>query len=77
MKHYETATREFERYTHTTCDGCGITGRYFIEVRISVHDGEEGGGTNELDYCDDCLIERADILRAAGSTAALITEVEE
>lgn len=73
MKRYETRTIEQQRYTGATCDGCGYTGPYLIEVVISVHEGEEGGRTDEYDYCDDCLTERTPALIAAGSRAPIVT----
>lgn len=76
MKHYETKTVERETLADVVCDGCGARQRFgllFVEVVISVHDGEEGGGRDEYDFCDDCLVERAPALVGAGSRAPLIT----
>lgn len=73
MKRYETRTVKQEHYAGTTCDGCGRDEIYPVEVVISVHDGEEGGRRDEYDFCDDCLVARADTLKAAGSRAPLVT----
>lgn len=76
MKRYETRTVGLEQYAGATCDGCGTNDPYLVEVVISVHQGEEGGRVDEYDYCDDCLIERAPLLAAAGSRAPLVTGEE-
>lgn len=81
MRHYETRSVTVERVEEVrrTCDGCGVDqdetefGR-LVEVFISVNEGEEFGGADELDFCDPCLVARAPALRAAGSTAEIITE---
>ena len=73
MKHFETKTVEQRHYVGTTCDRCGMACQYPITVVISVHEGEEGGRRDEYDYCDDCLVEMAPALVAAGSRAELVT----
>ncbi len=75
MKHYTTITVEQEQLTGTTCDGCGAKEDWygFTAVSISVHADEEGGAVDCFDYCDTCLIKRKDALKAAGSTATLVT----
>lgn len=73
MKRYETRTVEQRHYVGETCDGCGNTGPYLVEVVISVNEGEEGGRRDEYDFCDDCLVERAPALVAAGSRAPIVT----
>lgn len=77
MKSYETRTVEQRHYTGTFCDGCGNGTAYPIEVVISVHEGEVGGRRDEYDFCDDCLIERAPLLVAAGSRAPIVTGEDE
>lgn len=57
-----------------TCDGCGVAEAdaehgTLNEVIIQVCEGEEGGGSDFLDFCDPCLLERAPALVTAGSTA--------
>jgi hypothetical protein len=59
------------------CDGCGATEPYgvtseFTHVTIGVGDTDDGGGWNELDFCNACLIARTPALAAAGSTAPLV-----
>ena len=56
-----------------TCDGCGAVDHYLTLVVIEVGDGEEMGGRDEYEWCNDCLIDRAPALVAAGSTADLVT----
>lgn len=74
MKHYETRTVEQRSYAGATCDGCGaIDLMGLVEVVISVNEGEEGGRRDEYDFCDDCLVERAPLLVAAGSRAPIVT----
>lgn len=73
VKRYETRTVEQQQYAGAVCDGCGSTDHYLAEVVISVNEGEEGGRRDEYDYCDDCLLERAPALVAAGSRAPLVT----
>jgi hypothetical protein len=71
----ESVTVEREIETGYQCDGCGATGLRgydVIRVVIEVHEGEEGGGRDEYDYCDDCLVARAPLLAAAGSRAPLV-----
>lgn len=65
----------------TTCDGCGIPEGFgamgrLMPVVISIDPGEEGGYITELDYCDDCLVERAPAFVAAGARAPLVTGEE-
>lgn len=72
MKHYTHTLVTSERYSHSTCDGCGQHDNYLIEVIISVNEDGEGGHRDEYDLCEGCLIERADALAAAGSHAALV-----
>jgi hypothetical protein len=59
------------------CDGCGVTEddaeSGLIAVTISINEGEEMGGVDELDYCDPCLVERAPAFVIAGSTAEYVT----
>lgn len=80
MKHYEkrpeTVVRN--RVVGATCDGCGRSEgpsamERLIEVVISINEGEEGGHVTSLDYCDDCLVARADAFVAAGARAPLVT----
>lgn len=62
-----------------SCDGCGFvatTSCQLVAVAIEVNAGEEMGRRDEYDYCDDCLIERAPLLVAAGSRAELVTGEE-
>jgi hypothetical protein len=74
MRHYETRTQQVKAYKTTTCDGCGLDIPYYgTTVIISVNAGEEGGRVDEYDYCEDCLLARADTLVAAGSRAPLVT----
>lgn len=60
-----------------TCDGCGQhhdEDDYGpVDVTIVVNEGEEGGGRDEYEYCDACLIKKAPALKAAGSRAFLVT----
>lgn len=77
MKRYETRTVEHRAYVGATCSGCGSASPYLVEVVISVHEGEEGGRRDEYDFCDDCLIERAPALVAAGSRAPVVTGQDE
>jgi hypothetical protein len=62
------------------CDGCGILEADaefgLTRVIIDVGFGDEGSAVDDLDYCTDCLIARADALVAAGSTAPLVTGVD-
>jgi hypothetical protein len=76
MRHYETQIVEQRRYVGDSCDGCGTNGPYLVTVVISVHEGEEGGRRDEYDYCDECLIERAPALVAAGSKAPIVAAEE-
>jgi hypothetical protein len=65
-----------EVLAEATCDRCGWSTRYaseLITVVISVHEGEEGGAVDECDYCDDCIVELAPVLVAAGSKAEMVT----
>jgi hypothetical protein len=60
------------------CDRCGVLEAdadmaWLCPVVIEVNKGEEGGRRDEYDYCNDCLIEMADALMAAGSRAFLVT----
>ncbi len=78
MKHYTLVTVEQEQHTGTTCDGCGNReddgpGPPFTAVAISIGASEEGGAVDVWDYCDDCLAERIPALKAAGSTAPVVT----
>ncbi len=62
------------------CDGCGRSESkvgVLFPVAIEVNFNEEMGSRDEYDYCTDCLIERADILIAAGSKAELVTGNDE
>jgi hypothetical protein len=79
MRRYEareqTVVREVE--VEARCDGCGIAEaetewRRLMPVAIEVDPGEEFGRRDEYDYCDPCLIERADVLKAAGSRSELV-----
>lgn len=76
MKKYETQLHPFERYVGSVCDGCGSEEPNLVEVVISVNEGEEGGRRDEYDYCDRCIMERADALMSAGSTAPYLTGEE-
>lgn len=81
-------TRRYERQMQPVrvdvggfCDGCGITEadaefQSLTRVIIDVGFGEEGSHVDDLDYCNDCLIVRADALVAAGSKAPLVTGEE-
>lgn len=77
MKHYEARAVEQNFFVGVTCDRCGTQPTYYIEVVISVNEGEEGGRRDEYDYCDDCLFAIADVLVAAGSRAPLVTGKDE
>lgn len=58
------------------CDGCGADEAdvdWLTRVFISVNDGEEQGGADELDFCEPCMTARAPALVAAGSTAEYVT----
>jgi len=62
-----------------SCDRCGVSEAdaemgWLCPVVIEVNEGEEGGSRDEYDYCNSCLIELADVLRAAGSRSALVQE---
>jgi hypothetical protein len=79
VRRYETQqvtiTREVE--VEATCNGCGVTEDeaefgYLFPVAIEVNVGEEQGRRDEYDYCNDCLIGRADALLAAGSRSELV-----
>lgn len=59
-----------------TCDGCATVDYYLTVVVIEVNEGEEMGGRDEYELCNDCLIKRAPALVAAGSTAELVTGEE-
>jgi len=81
MKRYENESVMVERevLAEAVCDRCGWSTRYasqLITVVISVHEGEEGGAVDEYDYCDDCLVELAPVLAAAGSKADVVTAKE-
>lgn len=79
MKRYEVQEKTYreEVLVEVKCDECGALeqdtrwGR-LIPVTIHIDPGEEGGATDELDYCDDCLVAKADALVAAGSTSELV-----
>lgn len=80
MKRYE--RQEKTQYMHVLveykCDGCGKTEKELgylglMEVAIEVNYNEEFGSRDEYDYCNDCLIERAPLFVAAGSTSELVT----
>lgn len=78
MRRYEVqdVTVQREVALPAECDGCGVSEDgtdYMVEVVIDVNLGEEGGGRNELHYCNDCLLARCSTLVAAGSTAELVT----
>ncbi len=78
MKRFERESVTVERdvLAEAVCDRCGWSTRYpseLITVVISVHEGEEGGAVDEYDYCDDCLVELAPALVAAGSKADVVT----
>lgn len=79
MRRYETRERTTQHHVlvEETCDGCGRTPADAVSplilVAIEVNHGEEQGARDEYDYCDDCLIERADRLVAAGSRSPLVT----
>jgi hypothetical protein len=73
MKRYEEIATTVTSYAGATCDGCGSDEPYLVEVVIAVHEGEEGGRRDEYDYCNDCLLERVEALKAAGSRAPIVT----
>lgn len=61
------------------CDGCGVDAANaefgtLIPVAIEVNYGEEFGRRDEYDYCNDCLVVRADALVAAGSRSELVVD---
>ncbi len=56
-----------------TCTDCGVVDYYLTLIVIEVNDGEEMGGRDEFEVCNDCLLARASALVAAGSTAELVT----
>jgi len=71
-----TVTVEREFLVEEKCDGCGVLGEDtdgLIVVSIEVNIGEEFGRRDDFDYCNDCLVERADALVAAGSRCELVT----
>lgn len=75
----ESVTIEREICTGWGCDGCGKPdprGYDTVTVVIEVGVGEEGGGRDEYDYCNDCLVEHAPLLAAAGSRARLVADPE-
>jgi hypothetical protein len=79
MERFKTTTKVVEVFAGRVCDGCGLEdphGYETMEVVISVHANEEGGSVDRYDYCDDCLVERAPALKAAGSRAFLVTGEE-
>lgn len=79
MRHYELqdviVQREVE--VERTCDGCGVSAddaeHGLVEVIISINEGEEMGGVDELDYCNSCLMVRAAAFVVAGGTAECVT----
>lgn len=76
MKIYEMQTTQLKTYVGAKCDGCGSTDPYLIEVILSVHEGEDGGACDVLDFCDNCFDVRIPALAAAGSRAPIVTGVE-
>lgn len=78
MRRYEdrevTVYREVE--VEARCDGCGAlerdAGLGLTPVAIEVNLGNCFGRRDEYDYCNDCLIERASLLVAAGSKSDLL-----
>jgi len=83
MRRYERQEVTVERDVEVAaaCDGCGIAegvgamGR-LLPVVISIDDGEEGRHVDHLDYCDNCLVQRAPAFVIAGSRAPLVTGEE-
>ncbi len=79
MKRYEWQRVTFDQRTEVgaECDGCGVSSEKawppLVEVVIAINEGEEGGHRTELDYCNDCLVARAEAFTAAGSRAPLVT----
>lgn len=79
MKRYEykEVTQFQEVLVEYKCDGCGarpvgLAGR-LIPVAIEVNYQEEFGSRDEYDYCDGCLVSKAPLFEAAGSTSELVT----
>lgn len=79
MRRYEIqeVTVRQEVLVEERCDGCGETADDaefgLFPVAIEVNLGEEGGARDEYDYCNDCLVQRADLFVAAGSRAPYVT----
>lgn len=83
MRRYETqqVTVEREVEVEAKCDRCGVTDQdapdgLMFPVVIEINVGEEGGRRDELDYCNNCLVELAPVLAAAGSRSFLVTREE-
>lgn len=55
------------------CSICGYVTWPLFPVAIEVNYGEEFGARDEYEFCDPCLIGKADALVAAGSRAELVT----
>lgn len=71
----EQVTVDREVATGLACDGCGLADPYGYEtvaVVIAVNECEEGGSRDEYDFCNDCLVQRAPMLVAAGSRAPVV-----
>lgn len=70
-----TVHREVE--VEAKCDGCGVaeadTELGLIPVAIEIDYGNCFGRRDELDFCNDCLIEKSPLFVAAGSKCSLVT----
>lgn len=78
MRKYERkeTTQFMEILVEYKCDICGRTDKEcggLFAVAIEVNYNEEFGSRDEYDYCEECLMVKADVLVAAGSTAELVT----
>lgn len=82
MKRYEDRVESvrISSLVEHCCDGCGIWaqdaefGLTPVAIEVNVDEGILGefGSRDEYDYCNDCLIERAEALLAAGSRSEIV-----
>lgn len=76
-KIYEKEQITTEKLVREVCDACGLSVDVDIErlipIVIEVNAGEEMGGVDEYDLCNDCFVQRARTFVWAGSTAVLAT----
>jgi hypothetical protein len=78
MRKYKTKEVTVAQYVvvGVFCDGCGLkepSPGYFTDVTIAVGEDVDGGGRDDLDFCDTCFLEVAKRLVFVGSTAELVT----